>query len=292
MTDISPLCFGCEPLGGTDGGKIDLTSIENAINKALDLGINFFDTAGVYGLGLSEERLSRILGNRRNDVIIATKGGLSWKESKFKRSTVIKDSSPNAIRKDVENSLRRLRLESLPIFFIHWPDNNIPLEDTFIELLKLKNDGKINSIGCSNFSEQQLFKACEVTKIDYVQIPINILNKPLDKSISDICTKNKIKVIAYNVLSNGLLSGKFNINTKFQENDRRYRLQQFKGIDYINNLEKVENLKLKAAKMNISLLNYVINYVLTQKNVHSAVIGIKNSKQLLENYSIIFKQRL
>lgn len=292
MKDVSPLCFGCEPLGGTDWGEIDLASIENAINKALDLGINFFDTAGIYGLGLSEERLSRILGNRRNDVVIATKGGLSWKESKLKRSNVVKDSSPSAIRKDVENSLRRLRLQSLPIFFIHWPDHNIPLEDTFVELSKLKNAGKINSIGCSNFSEKQLLRACEVSKIDYVQIPINILNKSLNKSISNLCTKNKIKVIAYNVLSNGLLTGKFNRNTKFQENDRRYRLQQFKGIDYINNLEKIENLKLKAAKLNISLLNYVINYVLTQKNVHSVVIGIKNSKQLLENYSVIFKQTL
>ena len=128
MKSISPICFGCEPLGGTDWGDINVGDIENAIHKALDLGINFFDTAGVYGLGLSEERLSKILGNRRNDVIIATKGGLTWKESQLDRSVVIKDSSPLAIKKDIECSLRRLRLETLPIFFVHWPDINTQLK--------------------------------------------------------------------------------------------------------------------------------------------------------------------
>ena len=254
MMSISPICFGCEPLGGTDWGDIDLVSIENAIHKALDLGINFFDTAGVYGLGLSEERLSKILGNRRHDVIIATKGGLKWKESRSDRSVIIKDSTPSAIRKDVESSLMRLRLGFLPIFFVHWPDIYTPIEDTFNELLKLKKEGKIQSIGCSNFSVQQLKRACLISKVDYVQLPLNILNAPLDKDIAEICIKNNIKVIAYNVLLNGLLTGKFNRNTNFQENDRRSRLPLFKGINFINALEKVENLKVKAAQNNLELL--------------------------------------
>ena len=287
MKSISPICFGCEPLGGTDWGDIDLVSIEKAIHKALDLGINFFDTAGVYGLGLSEERLSKILGNRRHDVIIATKGGLSWKESRTVRSGVIKDSSPIAIRKDVESSLVRLRLECLPIFFVHWPDINTPIEDTFIELLKLKKEGKIKSIGCSNFSAQQLKRACLISKIDYVQLPINILNTSLDKNIAEICKKNKIQIVAYNVLLNGLLTGKFNKNTNFQENDRRSRLPLFRGINFIDVLEKVENLKLKAAENNSTITNYAINWVLKQKNICSVVIGIKNSEQIAENYSII-----
>ncbi len=287
MKSISPICFGCEPLGGTDWGDVDLVSIEKAIHKALDLGINFFDTAGVYGLGLSEERLSKILGNRRHDVIIATKGGLSWKESRTVRSVVIKDSSPIAIRKDVESSLVRLRLECLPIFFVHWPDINTPIEDTFIELLKLKKEGKIKSIGCSNFSAQQLKRACLISKIDYVQLPINILNTSLDKNIAEICKKNKIQIVAYNVLLNGLLTGKFNRNTNFQENDRRSRLPLFRGINFIDVLEKVENLKLKAAENNSNITNYAINWVLKQKNICSVVIGIKNSEQIAENYSII-----
>jgi aryl-alcohol dehydrogenase-like predicted oxidoreductase len=287
MKSLSPICFGCEPLGGTDSGDVDLSEIKKAIYKALDLGVNFFDTAGAYGLGLSEERLSKILGNRRHDVVIATKGGLSWKESSPVRSVVVKDSSPAAIRRDVDSSLSRLRLECLPIFFIHWPDNNIPIQDTFNELLKIQNEGKIKSIGCSNFSAQQLRAACNISQVDYVQLPTNLLSGEIDSEVSNICTKNKIKVIAYNILENGLLAGKLDKDTNFPENDRRSRLPLFKGIEFINALNKVEELKIKAVENNSNLLQYSINWVLMQKNIASVIIGIKNQKQIVENCSAI-----
>ncbi len=287
MKSMSPICFGCEPLGGTDWGNIDLGDITKAIHKALELGVNFFDTAGVYGLGLSESRLSRILGNRRHDIIISTKGGFSWKESSSGRNVVVKDSSPSAIRRDVESSLRRLKLETLPIFFIHWPDVNIAIEDTFTELLKLKNDGKIKSIGCSNFSASQLKRACNVSQVDFIQMPINILNGALDKNITEICDSNNIKVIAYNVLSNGLLTGKFNKATKFQKNDRRSRLPLFKGLDFINALDMVEKLKIIASEDNSSLIHHSINWTLMQKHISSVIIGIKNSRQLVDNWSAL-----
>jgi aryl-alcohol dehydrogenase-like predicted oxidoreductase len=287
MKKLSLICFGCEPLGGVDSGNVNFDEIEKAIYKALELGVNFFDTAGVYGLGLSEERLSKILGSRRHEVVIATKGGLSWKKSTSKRSVVIKDSSPTAIRRDVESSLSRLRLECLPIFFVHWPDNNTPIEDTFIELSKLKNEGKINSIGCSNFSAHQLRAACKASQVDYVQLPINILSGGLGSDISKICTNNKIKVIAYNILENGLLSGKLDKNTNFPENDRRSRLPIFQGVEFINVLNRVEKLKVKAVENNLNLLQYSINWVLMQKNISSVIIGIKNPEQIKENCSAI-----
>ena len=124
MKKLSSICFGCEPLGGTDNGDFDLKSLSKAIDIAIDLGINFFDTAGVYGLGLSEERLTKILGKRRHNLVIATKGGLSWKKNNLGRAVVVKDCSSFAIRRDVESSLSRLKLETLPIFFVHWPDSS------------------------------------------------------------------------------------------------------------------------------------------------------------------------
>jgi len=284
---MSSICFGCEPLGGTDWGDVDVDSIKNAIHTALDLGVNSFDVAGVYGLGLSEVRLSKILGNRRHDMVIATKGGLSWKEPHSGRAIVVKDSSPSAIRRDVENSLRRLRLETLPIFFVHWPDGDTPIRDTFFELLQLKNEGKIQSIGCSNFSAEQVMQACSVSQVDYVQMPINILSGPLDQNISDICTKNKIKVIAYNVLAKGLLTGKYNENSNFPENDRRSRLSLFKAIEFREALDRVEELRVEAAENNSSVLQYAINWTLMQKNIFSVVLGIKNSKQIEDNWSAI-----
>lgn len=284
---ISPICFGCEPLGGTDWGEVDIDAIEKAINIALELGLNFFDTAGVYGLGLSEERLSKILGNRRHDIVIATKGGLSWKNSNSGREIITKDSSPLSIRADVESSLKRLRLEVLPIFYVHWPDSNTNIEDTFYELSILKNEGKINSIGCSNFSAEQIIQACSVTDIDYLQTPMNILDGPIDQSLSDVCLNNNINIIAYNVLLHGLLTGKFDINSNFPRNDRRSRLPLFKGSKFKNAIEKIEDLKIKAFKTNNSLSHHAINWVLTQKNVSSALIGIKSPKQMIDNWSAI-----
>lgn len=284
MKNISPICFGCEPLGGTDWGEINLEDIKKAIYTALDLGVNFFDTAGVYGLGLSEIRLSQILGKRRNDLVIATKGGLSWDETAKGRSEIIKDSSPQAIRRDVESSLKRLKLETLPIFYVHWPDPNTSLDHTFSELLNLKIEGKIQSIGCSNFSSKQLKIACEVCKVDYIQVPVNVVSGSLDKKISEICSKNNIKVIAYNVLLNGLLTGKFNRKSTFPENDRRSRLPLFKGRNFINALERVENLKLEAARDNKSLSKFAIEWALMQEHISSVVIGIKSSKQMIDNW--------
>ncbi len=287
MISLSKICFGCEPLGGVDSGNVDLDEITKAIHKALDLGVNFFDTAGVYGLGLSEERLSKILGNLRSKVIIATKGGLSWKKSSTKRSVVVKDSSPIAIRRDVENSLLRLRLECLPIFYVHWPDENTPIQNTFFELLKLKNEGKIMSIGCSNFSVNQLSEACKTTQVDYLQLPLNLLSSKINDEISQICNNKRIKLIAYNVLENGLLTGKLDQNSSFPENDRRSRLPLFKGEKFINVLKKIEELRIEAEKNNNTLLQYSINRILMQKNLCSVIIGIKNSKQIIENCSLV-----
>jgi len=121
---VSALCFGCEPLGGRDWGAVDVTAIEVAIRESVELGVNFFDTAAVYGLGESERRLSIALGSRRHDVIVATKGGLSWSAPLADgRATVFRDSTRSSIRLGVEHSLRRLRLDRLPIFYVHWPDD-------------------------------------------------------------------------------------------------------------------------------------------------------------------------
>ena len=287
MKNLSPICFGCEPLGGTDWGDVNMGDMKKAIYTALDLGVNFFDTAGVYGLGLSEKRLSNILGSHRHDMIIATKGGLSWKSNSSGRAAVVKDSSPSAIRRDVENSLKRLRLESLPIFFVHWPDNNTLVRETFFELMKLKSDGKIQSIGCSNFSAGQIQEACSVAQVDYIQIAVNILSGFPDERISNVCAQNEIKIIAYNVLANGLLTGKFDKNSKFPKHDRRSRLPLFRGEEYYKILDQIEKLKIIAKADNKSVLQHSINWVLKQNNISSAILGIKSSNQIADNWSAI-----
>ncbi len=283
---ISKLCFGCEALGGTDWGTIDLKEVEKSIHSALDLDINFFDTAAIYGLGLSEKRLSKILGKKRYEVLLATKGGLKWEKTNNGRAKVVKDSSKENIRKGIKNSLSRLRIESIPIYYIHWPDETTPLEETFSTLEQARKEGLINKIGCSNFRLEQLIEIKEYCKIDFLQIPMNILES-FPKKILDFSETNNLKVIPYNVLASGLLTGKYDRYTKFLKNDRRSRDPRFKDQSFINNLKKVDGFKKKAIEKNLSIVQYSIREVLNQKSVESVIIGIKNTKQLEENiYSI------
>ena len=224
----SKITFGCEPLGGTDWGNISLKQIEYAINKAIDIGVNSFDTAAVYGLGLSEERLSQILGKKRHDLFIATKGGLKWSsEIQSKRAEILKDSSPKQLTKDIKASLRRLNIESIPLFYIHWPDKNQRIEESVYTLNKLKKDGLIKNIGLSNFNLDNLKSAQKVSRVDYIQIPWNIIERP-SLELVNYCIDNNIYIIVYNALSSGLLTGKFKFNSKFPSNDRRSRLEIFK----------------------------------------------------------------
>jgi len=286
LEECSSFCFGCEPLGGTDWGDVDIAEIEKAIRQSLELGANFFDTAAVYGLGLSEERLSAILGEKRHDVVIATKGGLSWNQDHAtRRATVIRDSSPSAIQYDIEASLSRLKLDCLPIFYVHWPDSNVSIAETFDALMKIRDEGKIGAIGCSNFDADQIKQACSVSDVRFVQMPHNLLMSPIDDEIYQLCDTHDIKIVLYNVLANGLLTGKYDRNSIFPENDRRSRLPLFQGAQYKKVLNQIEKIRVSANSEEVTLAQYSIQSVLSLPYVYSVILGIKNNRQLVENFS-------
>jgi aryl-alcohol dehydrogenase-like predicted oxidoreductase len=281
---ISRLCFGCEPLGGTDWGAVDIAEIGRAIDRALELGIDFFDTADVYGLGLSEERLSQALGHRRHDVTIATKGGVSWSRTTSEtRAKAGYDSSPKYLRTAVDDSLRRLRLDVLPIYYVHWPDPRTPIEATFSELEKLRTEGKIKSLGCSNYSVEQIDLACRAAAVEYVQLPINVLEGALAPDMTEACARHRLRIVAYNVLAQGLLTGKFDESTRFPQDDRRSRLPLFQGQRYKDALAKAAQIREVAAARSLTAVQYAIRWVLSQPQVASAIVGIKSVKQLEEN---------
>ena len=289
ISEISPLCFGCEPLGGQDWGSVSVEQIQYAIDEALDLGLNFFDTAAVYGLGLSEQRLSSILGKRRKTVFIATKGGLSWSRDvkKDTRAKIVRDSSADSIIRDVKNSLLRLGLDRLPLFYIHWPDLSVSFEETFSTLNLLQKDGYIQYIGCSNFSALQLVEALKYAQVSFLQIPLNILDNTLysSSSVYQVCRENNVSLVAYNVLCNGLLTGKFNNSTSFTNLDRRSRLPIFQGEAFTNALIRVNVLKERANASSSSLVQHAIRSVLDNENVDFVITGVKSPSQIVENWN-------
>jgi aryl-alcohol dehydrogenase-like predicted oxidoreductase len=284
---FSKICFGCEPLGGVDWGEVNLNDIETAIHSALDNGIDFFDTAASYGLGLSESRLSEILGEKRHHLLLATKGGLKWGTPEFSgRANVIKDSSITSLRAGVEGSLRRLRIDQIPLFYIHWPDSSCDLRDTFDFLMNLRHEGKIRYIGCSNFNANELQVACSVAEVSVLQVPINMLSPPISSEMESVVTKNRVQIVAYNVLANGLLTGKFNSHTRFPKSDRRSRLSLFQGEKYQKALQEVSLLSRAAADQDLTLAQFAIKWALDQQHVSSVVLGIKSQKQILENCAL------
>lgn len=283
---VSRICFGCEPLGGADWGQVSVPDIASAIDRALELGVNFFDTADVYGLGMSEARLSEILGVRRHDVVIATKGGLSWQAvAAGERASISRDSSPSYLRTAVEASLRRLRIDCLPVYFVHWPDPHIEIRDTFECLSRLRDEGKIAHIGCSNFSAAQVRTASEVSRVSFVQLPVNLLGEDVEPEMAKLAKEKAIAVVAYNVLANGLLTGKYNASSQFARDDRRSRLPLFQGETYRSALEKVARISVMAKAENLTCAQYAISSVLQRSGVVSAILGVKNREQIEENYS-------
>jgi len=163
--EISRIGFGCWAIGGHGYGKVDDNESIEAIKKALDSGINFFDTADVYGFGHSEEILGKALGTQRNDVIIATKFGINWKEN----GHTFKDCSAKRVVKAVENSLRRLKIDTIPLYQIHWPDPNTTLQETMGALIDCQKSGKIRYIGSSNFNAGLIEQIQKIGRIESLQ---------------------------------------------------------------------------------------------------------------------------
>jgi aryl-alcohol dehydrogenase-like predicted oxidoreductase len=183
---ISRLGLGGCPLGGHGWGDFDQEQAINAVRKAMDSGINFFDTADIYGFGSSEELLFHALGETRHKLVIASKFGVRFNES---TKQTYKDISPKYVRQALEGSLKRLRLEMIPLYYIHWSDGKTPIQDTVAELEKCRQEGKIGGIGLSNFTADEITEALNITNIDAVQVQFSLVDRETAFSLFDVVQK-------------------------------------------------------------------------------------------------------
>ncbi|MDF1653937.1 MAG: aldo/keto reductase [Coxiellaceae bacterium] len=276
------LCFGCEALGGMDWGDVSIPDIESAIKYAIDVGVRFFDVADVYGLGLAEERLGRIIRGQKQ-IKIATKGGVRWSETlKKERVKTYIDNSAKYIESAFYNSLMRLKTDHFFIYYLHWPHKNMDCFMSGVErIVKFKKDGYTENIGLSNVTAEQLIAAQKLGKIDYVQLPCNILSKSIDYSLQKVCQAGGTKFVAYNVLASGLLSGKYKEGHIFKTNDRRSRLPDFQVGEIKKNFDRIEKLEKIAGENNVSLPVHSINSLLNSNVfISNAIVGFKNIIQL------------
>ncbi len=275
---ITRLGMGCWAMGGHGWGRVNDKDSYGAVKKALDCGINFYDTADVYGLGKSEELLSEFLGHERHSVVIATKGGL-----KVENGKTLKDCSPAYLRQAVEKSLNRLKIDSIPIFYVHWPDGVTPIASMMECLVGLKEKGKIQAIGLSNFSSEQILEANKNAAVDIVQAQWNLLYPDVNAEIINICKQKEIPFVAWGVLADGLLTGKYSKKTMFSNDDHRSRAPHFKGKEFNDNLNCISNLIDLADKKGWHLSQIALRWVLDNNDNTCALFGARSSEQVAQN---------
>ena len=276
---ITRLGMGCWAIGGHGWGHVDDEDSVKAIQFSLDNGVNFFDTADVYGLGKSERMLSKALGDSKEKVVIASKGGVRWDTS----GRTCKDISPGYLRKAVEGSLKRLGLECIPLYYIHWPDNKTPISDAVGTLGDLKQEGKIASIGVSNFTSVLLEEAISYERIDAIQVQYNLVQNKNVLDLISICKKNNIKLVAWGALADGLLTGKFTADTKFNSDDHRSHNPELQGEKFLQNLKVIDRFRVISASRGVTLSQMALRWVLDSMDFSCALFGARTYNQVSEN---------
>jgi aryl-alcohol dehydrogenase-like predicted oxidoreductase len=279
---ISCLGLGGCPLGGHGWGDFDREQAINAVRQSVDSGINFFDTADIYGLGNSEELLSYALGETRHRLVIASKFGV-----RFDKTTkqTYKDISPKYVRKALEASLKRLRLEMIPLYYVHWSDGKTPIQETVAELEKCRQEGKIGGIGLSNFTANEITEALSVANIDAVQVQFSLVEQKDARELFSVVEKYDITLITWGSLAQGLLTGKYNEHTSFNNNDRRSRntYTNFHGEKLLQNMKIIHELQNIAMETNRTSSQLAIRWLLDTPPVSSVLFGAKTVQQVTEN---------
>lgn len=271
---ITPVIMGTWQAGKTMWAGIDDNETKKAIKTAYDLGITTFDTAEVYGNGHSEKIIGDALKDVMDDVIIATKVF----SNHLKYQQVIKAC---------HRSLKNLNRDYIDLYQVHWPSGSfghaaVTLEETMSALNELKDQGKIRSIGVSNFNIDQLSDASEYAVIDSLQPPYSLFWRMIEKEIMPYCLKNNITILAYSSMAQGLLTGKFQPGHIFTKEDNRKDNILFKHEHYERALKAVEQLKPIAQKYGVSTGQLALAWVFTQPGV-CAIAGARNANQVLMN---------
>jgi myo-inositol catabolism protein IolS len=277
--DVSEVGFGAWAIGGDAWGPVEADTSITAMEKALDLGVNFIDTADVYGTGHSESLVAKVIKGRRDQVIVSTKGGLLGHHRDPKGEPVY--GRPEKIIEAFEASLRRLETDYIDVYFCHlWWDKYEETEAFIRAFETLKQDGKVRAVGVSTENFDYIKHFNREGGLDAVQLDYSILNRSTEKEVLPYLQENGIAVVVRGPLRMGLLTGKFNLKTKFPEGDIRKNWpneQWFK-----DSLEKVELLR-SLEKENQTMGQAALRYVLTHPVVTVAIPGAKTPAQVSEN---------
>jgi aryl-alcohol dehydrogenase-like predicted oxidoreductase len=276
--NVSRIAQGTWAIGGWMWGGTDERESIRTIHAALDKGINLIDTAPVYGFGVSEEIVGKAIEERghRENVFIATKVGLEWHDG-----SVTRNSSPARIRKEVQDSLRRLRTDYIDIYQVHWPDLAVPIEDTATTMHALFKEGLIRAIGVSNYSPEQMRRFMSVSELHTVQPPYNLFERQIERDVLPFVRENNLSAFAYGPLCRGLLTGTMRRDTKFTGDDLRLsdpKFQPPRFAQYLSAVQQLDDLAQQRYAKNV--MDIAVRWVLDQPGITAALWGARHPEEL------------
>lgn len=275
---VSAVALGCWPIAGVT--TLDTNDADSlaTIGKALDCGINHLDTAYVYGpQGESERLIARAIADRRDEVVIATKGGVHFEGGEMQQ-----DARPETLRAECEESLRRLATDRVELLYLHSPDPKVAIEESAGALRQLQLEGKTLSVGASNCTLEQLQSFHAVCPLAAVQLPYNMLQRGIERKTLPWCRENGISVMNYWPLMKGLLAGKLPKDGKLHPQDSRRKYPMYHGQEWEKNQRFVGCLKQAAALSGHTVAQLVVNWTMRQPGITSVLCGAKRPWQIEE----------
>jgi aryl-alcohol dehydrogenase-like predicted oxidoreductase len=280
--EITPIGIGAWAMGGGGwqfawGAQDDDESVD-AIHAALDKGINWIDTAAIYGLGHSEEVVGKALAGRSQKPLVFTKCGIVWDDKREPKRTI----EPESIGKEVEQSLSRLKVDVIDLYQIHWPEPDNLVEAAWTMMAKLQQQGKVRHIGASNFNVDQMRRAQAIAPITSLQPPYSIISPAIEKEILPFTQANNIGVIIYSPMKSGLLTGAMTREriAAMPADDFRQRTPNFKEPLLSRNLELADLLGRIGQRHGRTAGEVAIAWTLRHPAVTGAIVGMRSAKQV------------
>ena len=280
---INPIGLGINAVGGHNlYPDLNEDTGKELVHAGIDNGLNFIDTAYAYGYGRSEELLGEVLqeSGARQEMVVATKAAQRRQGEQH-----ITDNSPVFLKQAVEDSLKRLQTDYIDLFYIHFPDEQTPKAEAVGALQRLKEEGKIRSIGVSNFSMDQLKDANQDGYVDVFQGEYNLLKREAEEDYFPYVKEHGISYVPYFPFAAGLLAGKYDKNKTF--NDLRTNMPHLQGEEFERNLEKVRKLKDIAEAKGAETAHVVLAWYLSRPEIDGVIPGAKRADQVLSNLSAL-----
>ncbi|QDU81032.1 General stress protein 69 [Polystyrenella longa] len=275
---VTQIAMGCWPIAGVTTVGVTKQAAMSTLRGAFESGINFFDTAFVYGYeGESEKYIAEALGGIRDEIVLATKGGSHWEEGKNKRG-----GRPERLTQELEESLKRLKTDVVDLYYLHGPDPECPIEESAEAVARFVREGKAKSAGLCNATLDEIKRFHAICPLSAYQGRFSMLQQEVTEEILPWCRENNVSFMPFWLLMKGLLAGKIERDHQFEEGDTRKNYPLFQGEQWQRNQDFVDVLRSLAQETGHTVSQLVVNWTISLPGVTAALCGARRPEQIRE----------